>query len=189
MKNKKKILLVSLSLSILFVLSGCKSEKEKKAEEFVMNKDVLLTYDEDLAKPIIQGEKSSEEVIADLVKKELDYKVIDSYQKFGFSNEDLTSNIGKKLISDDTELPRTPSLSKASIDYINNVTETANDDGIDLNDVLSKFNAVADKEAKNRKDNPEQYEKELKDKYKKELKESQEKVGKEVNKKETYEGS
>lgn len=180
----KKIVPIYLMGSIL-LLSACTSDEEKKALSYKQDKKILITYDEDLAKPIIQKEKSPDEVIEDMVKKQLDYNTPTSYKSKGISDNTM-SGITQKLIKDEKEIPNTPALSKKDIAYLNKDEDAIQDEEYKKK-MVEKFNSLKiSNTAKTDEEIRKEEEKALKEQYEKDLEEAQNNVGKSVNKETPY---
>lgn len=187
MIKQKKILLLSLGLSL--ILGACQSEEEKEAVSYKADTKILNTYSEDIAKPVIIKEKTSEEVIEDLVKKELGYTKNDSYKKVGFSDINSISSITQTILEENTGIPKTPSLSKNQIAYINKSSDVVEEADYQR-DLVKQFELLEKSDTKlTDEERQVKYEEELKVKYEEELKEAEENVGKELDKDETYEGN
>ena len=186
--NFKKIIPLCLLSSVL-LLGACTSDEEKKAMSYKNDKKVLLSYDEDLAKPIIQKEKSPDEVIADMIKKQLDYTTPTEYKSKGISDKNNISGITQKLITDNKEIPNTPNLTKKDNENLNSDENAVGAEEYKKK-MDSKFDSLTlDDKSKTDEQIRKEEENALKQQYEKDLEEAQNNVGKSLDKSTTYEGS
>lgn len=179
-KKKSKLILSSLFISVIF-LSACTSDEEKQALAYKNNGKLFDSYAEYVVKPVLEKEKTSEEVVEDLVKKELNYEVLESYKKVGISNPNKVADVLAKVIYDDKDIPNTPRLSKDLIDNINDQATDKRDSEVkkELAEKLDKL--IKSQKNKSEEDLKKEEERKLQEMYEKEYEEAQENVNKEIN--------
>lgn len=184
MAMKKPNLYIPLFVAIVFLLTGCTSDEEKKALAYKNNDVVIESYAEFVTKPILEKEKTEEEVVEETVKKELGYSVLESYKKVGFSNPDSLHDTIKKIIADDFEIPKTPNLNSEEIAMVNKEEKITSDE---YNKILSKkFKELTSKKLSD-SEQKEEDEIKLRELYEKEYKEALSNVNKEKNPETIYE--
>lgn len=188
-----KAIISGLSITSVLLLAGCTSDEEKIATKYQQDGKILTTYDEDLLKPKIHEEKSPDEMIEEMVKKELGIDTTVEYKKLGVSDKDSSLDFYNKIINDNKPLVNSPNIDNKLIDIINNNSEYAELEESSKNhlkEITNKFKKDVETVTKETEEKTnKKYEQELKKLYEKELQEAQDSVGKEIDKSDTYEGS